>query len=228
MNPAKLFIIAIAGLLSCKQGSKSKTETVEPETVNSARKYEYVDSMGKHLIIENGGPKGEQYIDPTGKEYFKTIFWTRITNETDHPLELKIGFPVNSYEVPGSIKSYYEILIPSDTMTIDKEPLYNFGMTDLKSYLDTHIHKPSSLKRTINPKKSSGFYVILLCLKTEITPGSTLRTGLSLKGKNLIYKISRFASKADLSLISEKEIHCGSITLKGLILNKKEESQPTT
>jgi hypothetical protein len=41
-------------------------------------------------MIQNGFPRGEGYTDPKGKEYFKVIFWTRLINETDNPLELKI------------------------------------------------------------------------------------------------------------------------------------------
>ena len=70
-----------------------------------------------------------------------------------------------------------KILLPSDTMTLDKEPLFDYGLTDLKSFLDNSIHKPSSLKRTINPKESSGFYVVILFDQTEIRL-VTLRTGL--------------------------------------------------
>jgi len=219
MNPTILLIIATAGFLSCKHGSRSTPETVETETVNSARKYEYADSTGKHLIIENGGPKGEGYTDPTGKEYFKTIFWTRITNETDNPLELKIDFPVDSYEPPWLPGKYYQVLVPPDTMTIDKVLLYAFGQTGLKSFLDNSIHKPSSLKRTINPKESSGFYVVILSRVTEAAPGA-LRTGLSLKGQDLFYKISLYKGPPPLSLISGKEIHCGNINLKKLMLQK--------
>ncbi|HWJ30229.1 MAG TPA: hypothetical protein VNS32_27080, partial [Flavisolibacter sp.] len=109
---------------------------------------------------------------------------------------------------------------PPDTMTVDKEPLYDYGMTDLKSFLDSSINKPSSIKRTISPKDSIGFYVVLLSVTTEITPGSTMRTGLGIKGQNLVYKISRYASKQGHPLLSEKEINCGSINFKNLVLQK--------
>lgn len=55
---------------------------------------------------------------------------------------------------------------------------------------------------------------------TEGRPGSTLRTGLSLKGQNLFYKISRYAFTAGHPLISEKQINFGSINLKNLVLQK--------
>ena len=201
---------------------KLKSETKD---VSSSRwsdtMYEYTDSTGKRLIIQNGFPRGGPYTDPNGKECFKVIFWTRLINETDNPLELKIDFPVDSFEVPWLPGKYYKVLVPPDTMTIDKETLYDYGLTGLKSFLDNSIHKPSSLKRIINPKESSGFYVVLLSRITEGTQGGgALRTALSLKGQDLFYRISVDKGPRPLSLISEKEINCGSISLKNLRLRK--------
>ena len=213
--------MATTELCSCGQSSKSTPETVDKETINSVRKYEYADSMGKRLIIENGFPKGGmKYIDPNGDSYNYIVFWTRIINETYNPFELKMDIPVDSYEVPSLPGKYYKILIPTDTMTLEKMPLFNYGLTGLESFLDNNIHKSSSLKRTINSKESSGFYVVMLSLTTEGRPGSTLRTGLSLKGQNLFYKISAYKMAPELPLMDEKEINCGSINLKGLVLLK--------
>ena len=129
--------MATAGLFSCKQGSKSTPETVDIETINSVRKYEYADSMGKRLIIENGLPKGGmKYIDPNGDSYNYIVFWTRIINETDNTLELNMYVPVDSYEVPSLPGKYYKVLIPADTMTLEKVHLFNYGLTGLESFLD--------------------------------------------------------------------------------------------
>ncbi len=217
MKKTIILIFAIVILFSFKQISKSTLETDVLETVNSARKYMYVDSMGKCLIIQNSFPRGIKYTDPNGKEYSKLLFWTRITNETEKPLELKIDFPEDSYEVPSLPGRHFKILLPSDTLALDKEPLPDYGMTNLKSFLDKNIHKPSSLKRTINPKESSGFYVVIL-FDIEV-PGPT-RTGLVIKGQNLLYKVTRYAGKQGVSLIDEKEINCGSINLKNLVRQK--------
>lgn len=217
MKKTIIFIFTITILFSCKQTSKSTPETVVIETVNSLRKNEYVDSMGKGLIIQNSFPRGVKYTDPNGKEYSKLLFWTRITNETENPLELKIDFPEDSYEVPSLPGRHFKILLPSDTMTLDKEPLPDYGMTNLKSFLDSNIHKPSSIKRTINPKESSGFYVVIL-FDIEV-PGPT-RTGLVIKGQNLFYKVTRYAGKQGVSLVDEREINCGSINLKNLVRQK--------
>ena len=216
MKKSILLIIATVGLFSCKQASKSTPKTVDIETVNSIRKYEYTDSMGKHLIIENSFSRGINYTDPTGKKENKVLFWTRITNETENLLELNIDFPVE-YEVPSLPGKYIKILLPPDTMTLDKEPLPDFGITDLKSFLDNNIHKSSSLKRTIHPKESGGFFVAILCDSGVHGP---FRTGLSIKGQNLFYKVTRYAGKQGGSLVDEKEINCGSINLKKLVRQK--------
>lgn len=228
MKKSILLIIATAGLFSCKQGSKSTLETVDIETSNSVKnvqndkdiytKYEYADSKGGSLIIQNGFPRGgTKYTDSKGEVYNYAIFWTRIINETNNPLELKIDFPVDSYEVPTLPGKYFQILVPPDTMTLNKFPLLNYGLTDLESFLDKSIHKSSSLNRTINPKESSGFYVVMLCL-IEGAHG-TMRTGLSLKGQNLFYRIKLDGSKSN-SKSDDKEIQCGSINLENLMLKK--------
>jgi hypothetical protein len=55
------------------------------------------------------------------------------------------------------------------------------------------------LKRTINPKRSTTFYVVTLSNRGV---DGTIRAGLSLKEQNLFYRIN------------DKEIHCGKINLK--------------
>lgn len=201
-----------------KSETKDKVTSPESDERNIHTKYEYTDSIGKRLIIQNSVSWGGiKYTDPNGEVYVYAMFWTRIINETDNPLELKIHFPVDSYEIPSLPGKYYKILVPPDTMTFDKKSLFDFGLTGLKSFLDSSIHKSSSLKRTINPKESSGFYVVMLCL-VEGAHG-TMRTGLSLKGQNLFYRIKNDGSKSNTKS-SDKEINCGSINLKNLMLQK--------
>jgi hypothetical protein len=218
--------MAAAGLVSRGQPPNSKPDIAVIGTSDSVKKaqndkgiytkYEYTDSNGKSIIIQNSFPRGggTKYIDPKGQISYVVIFWTRITNETDNPLKLEIDFSGDSYEFPStvgsSVGSYFKILLPSDTMTRDKESLFNYGVPDLKSFLDNNVDKPSSLKRTINPKNSSAFYVVRLSLPAQL-PGDgngTTRAELSLKGQNLFYTLNG------------KEIHCGSINLKNSMLQK--------
>lgn len=218
-----LLILATTGFFSCRQDSTSTLDTVDIKTLDSIKdvhsqkplnndkdiytKFEYTDSKGARLIIQNSFPRGGmKYTDANGEVYNYAVFWTRIINETDTVAELEINFPVDSYEVPSLPGKYFKVLVPSDTMTLDKIGLFNYGLKDLESFLDNGIHKSSSLKRTISSKESSGFYVVILCL-TEGAHG-TLRTGLSLKGQNLFYNINN------------KEIDCGKINLKNLMLEK--------
>ena len=209
------------GLL--KENMKSETNDIvtspAPNEPNIHTRYEYIDSLGKRLIIQNSFPRAELYADSEGMEYAKAIFWTRIINETNNPLELTIDFSGDSYEFPLSVGSsmvnYFKIILPSDTITRDKEGLYNYGLTDLDSFLVNTIDKPSSLKRTIHPKESSGFYVVRLSIKPKSgwpnvkgdgniqrnSEYGTTRAGFSLKGQNLIYTLNG------------KEINCGKINL---------------
>jgi len=205
-----------------KDNIKSETKDIATSPVSNEKdiytKYEYTDSNGKNIIIQNGYPRGGiKYTDPNGNVCGYAVFWTRIINETDNRLELKIDFPINSYEISNFPGKYFKVLVPADTMTLNKFPMPSYGLTDLESFLDSNIHKPSSLKRTMNPKESSGFYFVMLVLTEEAT-GMT-RTGLSLKGQDLFYKISRYSITKPSSLIDEKEIHCGSINLKNLRLH---------
>jgi hypothetical protein len=209
-------ILAITGLFSCKQNSKSTLKAVDIETLDSAKNvqtkkssakhnennfyttYEYAETNGARLIIQNSFPKSRiNYTDPNGKKYIYAVFWTRITNNTINPIELTIDFPLDSFEIPSSSGNYMKLLLPSDTMTIDKDPLNDYGLK-IKSFLDNNRHKLSSLKRTINPKGSSAFYVVTL---SDHGVDGTLRTGFSLKGQNLFYRVN------------DKEILCGKIDL---------------
>lgn len=206
-----------------KENTKYETKDIvtsprSNETYHS--KYEYTDSIGKSLIIQNSFPRGELYTDPNGNEYAKAIFWTQIINETDNPFEFTIDFSGDSYKFPGSVgssvSSYYKILIPADTMTPDKERIYNYNLTSVKSLLENRIDKASSLKRIVHPNESSGFYVIRLLIKPKSgwqrvkdDGNGTTRAGFSLKGQNLFYTLNG------------KEILCGKINLKNLVLKNQ-------
>ncbi len=213
-----LIIVATTGLFSCKQVSKSTPETIDIETINTVRNYEYADSKGKRLIIHNSFPKKSRmyYTDPNGKKYTYAVFWTQITNETINPIDLKIDFPLDSFEFPRSSGNYMKLLVPSETMTLDKASLSDYGL-EVNFFLDTGINRSYSLRRTINPKDSTAFYVVTL---SNLGSGGALRTGFHLKGQNLFYKISAYKMAPELPLMDEKEINCGSINLKNLMLRK--------
>lgn len=112
-----------------------------PEQQNVDTKYVYVDTNDQNLIIENSYPRGGlRYTDLNGIKYVYAVFWTRITNETDSPFEFTMEFTEDTYELPSSQGRFFKLFIPSDTITADKEPLFNYGL-DLEKYLDNNINK---------------------------------------------------------------------------------------
>lgn len=208
-------------LHSCGQGHNSTTVKVSEglkqsqpfiDTENQARvtasdpknvdtKFVYIDDNGLKLIIENSYPRGGlKYTDPMGEEYIYAVFWTRITNETDYPFELTIEFAENTYELHSSDGRLFKLSIPADTITHEKEPLFNYGL-DLEKHLDNALQKKNTLKRTINPKDFSGFYVVTLFNKGV---NGTLRAGLSINEGTLFYRVN------------DREINCGYVNLKQL------------
>jgi hypothetical protein len=225
-------IIVATGLISCGQTSKSKPKIVDIETSNSVKnvqndnepfgKYVYTDSNGKQVIIENAVQKGGYtYTDTNCEDCTCAVLFTRISNETDNPLELKINCPADSFELPSIPGQYIKIFIPQDTMTPEREPLLKYGLTDLKSFLDNNRYKSSLLNRTIAPKESSGFYFVMLTIKSNIQ-GKIIgprRAGLILKGENLFYRIINMNNKSN-TILSDIEIRCGSINLEKLTLKK--------
>ena len=202
-----------AGLISCVQSSKSKPDLIDISTSKSTEnlksqepltnhndkyldtKYEYTDTFGKSIIIENSLPKGGlKYTSSNGKNYVYAIFWTRITNETSNPFEFSVNFSSDSIKLPSQGDNYFKIYLPSDKMTIDKKPSFNYGLTGLDSYLDKELYKSSTRKVTISPKDSNMFYVIILF---DHGVDGVIRAGFSIKGENLYYRIN------------DKEIQCG-------------------
>jgi hypothetical protein len=169
----------------------------------------YTRSNVKGVLIQNSYPKSAgddekcRYTDSTGKTYRYAIFWTRVVNETNTPLELAINFPA----ILRSPYSHVKLFLPTVPMTIDKESLYNYGITGLKSFEDADFNN-GILKKTINPKEESLLYIVLLSPLYHV--GGTLRTGLILKGKDLFYRIS-IAPQVDSALIP-----CGQIVFKKL------------
>ena len=189
-----ILITVTTGLFSCKRDSKSTSD--RGKHINT--KYEYTESTGERLVIQNSFPKSMiNYTSPDGKKYIYFIFWTRIINETPTPLEVTIDCPLDSFEIPASSGKFRKLLFPADTMTIDKEPLLNYGLA-LKSFLDDNLDKSTSVKRTVHPKDSSAFYVVTLALFSRAAPagisftgrGGAMRTGFSIKEQNLFYNIN--------------------------------------
>ncbi len=169
----------------------------------------YATSTGKGITIQNSFPKGGNiapgtpYTDSTGKEYFFAGFWTRIINQTNATLEFKVNFPADSFPLSPPSDSYLRLFIPPDTMTLDKLPLYSYGLTGMKSFLDTNFHNATVLQKTMEPNEEHIFYIVTLSYQA----GGPARSAMILKEKELFYRIS-------MGPHGPLEIPCGEMLIK--------------
>lgn len=122
-----------------------KPRGVETETDNNG------------IVIQNSFPKGDGYRDSNGKVYRVVIFWTRIINRSKQSIELSIDFKADSLVNPAMGDLHSKLFLPPDTMTLDKNELYGYSITDLKSVLDNRVDKPISLHRKILPDEEYMF-----------------------------------------------------------------------
>jgi hypothetical protein len=167
----------------------------------------YTDSTGKVVIVQNSFPKGPgRYTDSAGKSYVYVIFWTCVINESATPLQLSITFPADPFTIFPSPDSHIRIFLPPDTMTVDKIPLYGYGLTNLQSFLDAEFDKPSMLQKTVNSKEECLFYIPVLIYESR--GRSSARAALVLKGQDLFFRIS-MAPDVDSVLIP-----CGQLIFK--------------
>lgn len=194
------------GLFSCGQSSKSTPDktTLDVETKdlaiqgkrrnpltnypakNTDTEYKYTDFSRKGVTIQNSLPKGGvEYTDSNGKNFEYVIFWNRVINRTNNPIELTINFPADSFEIFPSSNSYIKLFLPPDIMTLDKESLHNYGLTGLKSFLDTSFNKSSMVQRTMDPNEEYLFYVAMV---SPYQLMGTRRAGFFLEEQDLFYR----------------------------------------
>ncbi|WP_147322741.1 hypothetical protein [Emticicia sp. C21] len=155
----------------------------------------------KGIIIKHSLPRGNIYNDPAGKHFAYGVFWASVINKTATPIELTMNFPADSFAISGQPKDYVKFFLPPGTMTPEKESVYDYGLTTLKSFLDKHFHEPSQLKTTIKPKEEYRFYIAVVSKEGY---NGAVRAELVLKEQNLFYKINMLDSL----------LPCGSIVFK--------------
>ena len=178
---------------------------------NLHTEFKYTDANANSVIIQNSGPRGGWgFTDDSGIKFGLRVFWTRIINEADMPLELTITFPADSFALPER-DSYVKVFLHPNGLTQETEELFDGGKaTDYagKLFLDTTslksiCHIPTRLQKTINPKEALLFYTVVLRHHNRSINGP--RAGYILKQQGLFYKITEFGSKL---------IPCGEIVFK--------------
>lgn len=226
MRKISLFL-TLAALLSCQQ---SPTPPSQPQDANTTRppiaaipansiasQSTYTDPAGGRVTVQNGFPKGGlTYTDRDGVECGYAVFWSRVINETAHPLTLQLDLPARSYPLANFPGAFLEVLAPADTMTADRLPLPSYGLTDIPAFLEAHHQRGTTFTRTIQPNATTGLYFVLR-ISTAEASGMT-RTALWLQGQDLVYHIARHSVTKPITLVQEEDIPCGRIDVQGLRL----------
>jgi len=165
----------------------------------------YADSTGSRIIIQNGFPRGGGRVSDD-IDYGHAVFWSRLQNKTDSLLEITINFPADSIIIFPSSNGYIKLLVPQDTMTMDKVSVFSYGLDNIKTFIESNFHQSSQIHRTIKPNEETMFYVILLSHFAS-SDQVIRRTGLFLEGQDLLYRLSIDDS-------TSKIIPCGQIIFK--------------
>lgn len=164
---------------------------------------EYSDSSGNTLMITNSLPKGGgTYTNSQGNTYSYVVFWYRVTNQSEVPMELELNFPATPFAFFPSPDSHIRLFFPPETLTPEKINEFDYGQSDLKGFLDAEFNEPAGLLKTINPKEEYLFYLSVLMYQVE----GTARTALVMKGNNLFYQVSISPNATS--------IPCGQIVFK--------------
>lgn len=150
----------------------------------------YSESNTNGILIQNSFPKGGRYAGVIKKNfnYSQLVFFTRVVNETETPLELSIHFSADSIPIPNSPDTFVKLFLPSDTMTYDKQSVFNYGVRELESF-----DKPTRFQKTIGPHEECLFYVVGIFYQTRATAQNQERGGnraeLVLNGSDVFYSM---------------------------------------
>jgi hypothetical protein len=150
----------------------------------------YSETESNGVIIQNSYPKGGPYTGPTKNNcnHSYLVFFTRVINETDKPFEIAIHFSADSIEIPNSTDTYVKLFLPQDTMTLEKENLFSYGVTELES-----LDKSTNFQRKVDPGEDCLFYVVGIYYQTKAGEWSHNRGGnraeFILKEQDLFYRM---------------------------------------
>ena len=150
--------------------------------IDTEVKYSFANQ--KDVIFTHSLPKGGGQYNLKGIKYNHVVFWTRINNQTSTPIKLQVTFPNITYL--QSPDAHIKILLPKDTMSHEKEQLFNYGLTGFEFLLNDNTRQVKTLIKTIDPKKDYYFYIPVFMHEIN----GFARASIVLKGEKLFYKIS--------------------------------------
>ncbi len=184
-----------------------------PETYN---KYSGIE-------IVNSGPRGGVY-NSRFKSYDYRLFRVQLRNDTASPFELNIKFPNKPTVLFPDTNQFVNVFLFPDDLTPDTvQDVYNFGIRNLESFLDSSLNKPIELMKLIKPNEVHIIYI-------GVITGELARAKLFIKGQDADSSFP--AIKSDIVATNDKTtlnlvfglainppqhyslIHCGKINFK--------------
>lgn len=111
------------------------------------------------ITIQNSYPKGGAYSGPV-KEHFNysyLVFHSRLINNSGEPFELNVNFSGDPVPIPNAPYTYLKLFLPSEEMTLEKQSLLSYGITELKS-----LDEPTSFRKKLQNKEECRFYVVAI------------------------------------------------------------------
>lgn len=159
-----IYILTLLIFASCYQ-STDKVETITPQKINKSHVVsnmpETFSSFGGVTFVTTG-PRGGNYVNPTGNSLGYRIFRVQIINDSIIPLNFDINFSKDSVALLPKSKGFVKVFLFPLSMTPDKQDEYDFGITGLNSFFDTELNKPTNMKISIPSKKDYVFYIGVL------------------------------------------------------------------
>ena len=158
--------------------------------------HRYALDSGDSLLIQNSLPRGDRYLRPGPEpgfpeeetiQYGAGIYWSRLKNESGKKIQLDLHYPADSFAISTVPIGYLFGLILPDTMDLRAVQDYNYGMDDLKAYLDSTLHKPTSKHLTLQPWEER---TLLTSLVMRVPGGGVVRTEMLLQGGDLFYRVN--------------------------------------
>ena len=151
----------------------------------------YSETESNGIIIQNSFPKGGPYKGPV-KENFNhsyLVFFSRVINETGKPIEINVNFSSDAVAIPYSPDTFMKLILPRDTMTLEKRNLFSYGITELEFF-----EQSTKFQKKLEPKEECLFYVVAFFYQTSADKWKQERGGnraeLILKGRDLYYNLS--------------------------------------
>lgn len=164
---------------------------------------EYKDSNGNLAKFVHSLPRGGGVVYKNGIKYSYVVFWTRVFNQSTNAVELNVKFPEVIYF--KSPDSYIHVVLPKESMTMDKVQSFDYGLTNLQSLLNDESKQLSVLQKKINPKENYTFYTVFF-MHIEKDGWGPARAKFELKNQDLFYKINLGADTT--------QIPCGNFYFK--------------